>query len=461
MTPRDFLDGFRSDKRLVTGGYYPHAPVELERDDVVGVVLMNGGGPTEASAVPEFLYRRAMDPAAFDVPLPAPMRDALARFVAGKRAPRVARDYAQIGWASPLNRHTREQARAVEQRLNDRFGAATGARFRTYVATRYGDATSEAAAAEMTADGVTKVVLLPLYPQYARTTTGASVAYWKALEESGEAPVWPTSLVYEYAAHPKYVQAISERIDEALRRLPREDRERAPLVFSAKGTPRADLMKRRDPYCCLVHATVQEVMRLRDAHDPGRTFRVAFQSGPATTKWLNPDTADTLVELAEEGHSAVVVVPVACVSDHVGTAFELDITVRERAHEAGIERFEVTTGLNCHPLFVEALAECVAAQVTLPAVGGDGAPEALPASIPALPRYSAAERDVRCDSCPMLAEAHDWRGQPAVRVPAPDGRELTACPVLGAASAANTAAGRAPEGGRASGADAPGTARAA
>ena len=419
MTAREFLDGFRQDERLVTGAFYSETPVPVEPGDTVGVVLMNLGGPTCIADVEPFLYNLFMDPAIIDIPLPRGMRDRLCRFIARKRAVIVGKDYEQIGGCSPLNRHTAEQARALEGRLNDRFGPLTGVRFRTYTAMRYWQPTSEQAAQQMARDGVDKVVLLPLYPQYSKTTTGASLVYWKALEEKGEIPAWPTSFVYEYAAHPKLVQALSERIDEGLQRFPATVRDRVHLVFSAHGTPLKELARRGDPYCCLVHSTVQQVMGHREPHDPGRPFHVAFQSKVGPAKWLTPSTPDKLEQLADDGHTAVLVVPVAFVSDHVETAYELDIEVREGAHHNGIEHFEVTSGLNCHPLFIEALAECVAAQVNPASISrGDGA-DALPAALPVLPRYEVSRRTVRCSRCPFVTEAHDWSGEPAVHVPAP------------------------------------------
>ena len=420
MTPRQFLRDYSDDARLVTGAYYPQAPLELVAGDKVGVVLLNLGGPTSTDDVEPFLYNLFMDPAIIDIPLPKVVRHRLSSFIAKKRAKIVGEDYQVIGGSSPLNRHTREQAQALEQRLNDRFSAATGATFKTYVAMRYWHPTSEEAAAQMQADGVTKVVLLPLYPQYSKTTTGSSLVYWKALEEAGEIPTWDTTFVYEYCAHPKYTQAISERIDEGLQRFPFEVRDRVHLVFSAHGTPLKELEKRRDPYCCLVHSTVQRVMDYREGIDPDRPFHTAFQSKVGPAKWLTPSTPDKLEELAEEGHTATLVIPIAFVSDHIETAYELDIEVREEAVEAGIEHYEVTRGLNGHPLFIEALAESVAAQVSA-AVSGDGAEtDLLPSAIPTLPRYKASARTVRCERCPLVTEACDWSREVATRVPVPD-----------------------------------------
>jgi ferrochelatase len=360
-----------------------------------------------------------MDPAVFGVPMPGPLRERLCRFLAHRRARVVGKGYEQIGGCALLNRHTEEQARTLEGRLNDRFGALTGARFRTYVAMRYGHPTSEEAAARMALDRVDRVVLLPLYPQYSRTTTGSSLAYWKALEENGEIPVWPTSYVHEYSAHPKLVQALSERIDEGLQRFPATARDRVHLVFAAHGTALREMTKRRDPYCCLVHSTVQQVMGYRAPHDPGRPFHVTFLPTLGPARRLTPATADVLEELADDGHAAVLLVPVTAVSDRVETVYGLDIEGREAAQRLGIEHFEVTSGLNAHPLLIETLAECVAAQVSPTALSrGDGA-DALPAALPALPRYKVSRRTVRCHQCPFVTEAHDWSGEPAVHVPAP------------------------------------------
>ena len=415
MNAREFLKVYRYDERLITGGYFPQEPVEVEAGDRVGVVMMNLGGPMAEEDVEPFLYNLFMDPAIIDIPVPKTPRHWLSRYIASKRSKSVGEDYKLIGGNSPINRLTREQAEALEERLNTRFGPVTGATFRTYVAMRFWKPFSEDCAQQMKEDAIDKVVLLPLYPQYSKTTTGASIIYWKALEDAGEIPQWPTSLVFEYAAHPLYVQSISERIDEGLQRFPRTVRDKVHLVFSAHGTPVKEMKVRRDPYCCLVHSTVQGVM---NARDDDRPFHVAFQSKVGPAEWLTPSTPDQLQELAENGVTAVLVIPVAFVTDHIETAYELDIEVREEAEEFGIEHYEVTCGLNCHPLFIEALAEAVAAQVTAThSVEGDGAVHALPQPIPTLPRHKAKDRDVRCHQCPCITEARCWTEQKATATP--------------------------------------------
>lgn len=445
MSPREFLQVYdQNDKRIIRGTYYPSDPLPVEEGDKVGVVMMNLGGPDTLDDVEPFLYNLFMDPAIIDLNLPlvgdaevslnwlfnkpfnGALRDKLCQFIASKRSEFVREDYDMIGGGSPINSLTREQARGLEQVLNDQYAESTGASFHTYIAMRYWHPFSEEAAEQMEEDGIDKVVLLPLYPQYSKTTTGSSLVWWKALEDTGEIPAWPTTTVFEYAANPKYIQALSERIDQGLQRFPSDIRSDVHVLFSAHGTPLKELTDRRDPYCCLVHSTVEQVMRYRQFDRP---YHSAFQSKVGPVKWLAPSTPDKLEELAEEGHKDVLVVPVAFVTDHIETSFELDIEVREEAEEFGIEHYEVTSGLNSHPLFIEALMEATVAQLDLtrdakrPAHSGDGVPsdEAYPLQpLDQLPRYASEKRDTRCPQCQCVTEARCWTGDPDAEAERPE-----------------------------------------
>ncbi|MEM1054018.1 MAG: ferrochelatase [Bacteroidota bacterium] len=410
MTPREYLNGFRDDSRLTTGAFFDQAPVGVRRGETVGVVLMNHGGPLEPTDVEPFLYNRLMDPAALKLRVPGAIRHQFARLLSRHRAKKLGRAYELIGGVSPVVRHAREQASELERVLNERYARVTGARFRTFVAMRYGHPTCASAARAMEEAGVDRVVLLPLHPHFSTTTTGTSLAFWKALEESGELRVRPTTFVYEYAAHPKYIQALSERIDEGLQRFPSNSRERVQIVFTAHGAPLNALKQGRDPYCCLVHSTVQQVADYRG--EESRGMHVSFHSVGIPGRGLGPATGDVIEELADEGHEAVLVVPVTFTSDHVETAYGLDVVERARAVTAGMEHYEVASGLNCHPLFIEALAEAAAGQIR-PESGGDGT-TALPRSSGGLPRLDPACRSVRCKWCPQIREATDWVAAEAV-----------------------------------------------
>lgn len=442
MTAREFLrrytkEDYSNDPRIVNGRFFPTSKLGVDSGDTVGVVLLNLGGPESEETVEPFLYNLFMDPAIIDLDVPSLLgegnfslnpifnkpfggapRDRLCRFIADKRSKFVAEDYAEISetGGSPINELTRDQAHKLEADLNERFGTANDVTFKTYIAMRYWKPFSEDAAAQMEADGVDKVVLLPLYPQYSKTTSGASMVYWKELEHAGEIPAWPTSYVFEYATYPKYLQALSDRIDEGLDLFPDNVRDDVHILFSAHGTPVKEMKERRDPYCCLVHSTVKHVMEHRGKDRP---FSTAFQSKVGPVDWLTPGTPEELVRLHEgEGKDAILVVPVAFVTDHVETSYELAIEIPEELEEEDgvhIPHYHVMPALNSHPQFIEALADVTAAQLRLPA-------QETPRCWSARPCFKTRNRDIRCHQCERIAEATDWNEPDATAPAAGDGR---------------------------------------
>lgn len=409
MTPHDFLRWYTFDERVLRGTYFPSSPLDVEEGDRVGVVLLDLGGPQTLDDVKPFLYNRYMDPARLSLPVGHRLRHWLATAAASVRSSSLKEEYELIGGGSPLTRLIREQSDSLERHLTEHYGEPTGVDFRTYVATRYWHPFAEEAGAQMEEEGVDKVVLLPLHPQYAKATTGSAFAYWKALEETGGIPSWPTTTVFEYATNPKFVRALSERVDEGLQRFSREQRSEVQLVFTARGTSAQDVSEWKDPYCCLVHSTVEEVMRHRGYDRP---YQTTFQETSPLQTGLSPLTTSALGELAENGSTAVLVVPVSVVADRLETNHTLDIRVREDAEIAGIHHFEVTSALNTHPLFVEALGEATVAQLGMPVdvnqlrVGGDGLSQDYPLRpLDDLPRHEAQPD---CPHCDCNGEARQW-----------------------------------------------------
>lgn len=361
MTPYEYLRRFRLDRASLTGASFEQQPVAIKGGETVGVVLMGSGGPSSPEEAAPFLYSRLMDPAEVELRVPRPARHQVARFLAKRRGRTLAKAFELIGGSSPLRRHAEEQAAVLQRLLNENYDRGVGVTFRVYVAMRHGEPSMEAARARMREDGVTKAVLLPLQPHFSVTATGSSLAYWSALDREPGAARWPVSLVRDYAAHPKLVRALNERIDEGLQRFPVEVRERVQVLFAAHGAQRRHLTGLDDAYCCQVQATVEAVLAERG--EPGRSAGVAFEAPPGAGRSLGPSVADALDDLAADGATAVLVVPVSFISDRVETAFDLDVTARAWAGDRGVSHFEVTNGLNCHELLIDALAECVAAHV--------------------------------------------------------------------------------------------------
>ena len=365
MTPTEYLRTHRPARAVLTGAAFDQEPVRVTVGDVVGVVMMEVGGPLRPDEVVPFLESRLLDPVAVELRVPHLLRRHAARYHARRLGRALRRSFEMIGGSSPLRRHVSEQAAALQRRLNERFGPSTGATFRTYVAMRHGDPAMTTARQRMADDGVTKVVLLPLQPHFSVSMAGAALSYWHAHGPTQA----PTTLVAEYATHPKVVAALNERIDEGLQRFPRDARGRVQVLFAAHGASRRHLSRLDDPYCCHVHATVRAVLAARADR---RTSRVAFLDPLGSGRSLGPRLRDAIADLADDGATALLVVPVSFLSERVDTAYDLDVTARTVALGEGITQFEVINSLNCHPLLIDALAECVGAHVERDDVGGDG-----------------------------------------------------------------------------------------
>lgn len=315
----------------------------------LGVVLFQLGGPDTLEAIEPFLYNLFCDPDIIDFPFARLGRKPLAKLISATRARKVEHHYAVIGGGSPIRKHTERQARALEERLAEMGIDAT-----CVVAMRYWHPFTAEAVAQLRAAAVEEIVLLPLYPQYSSTTTGSSLNEWNRCFRECQVPV---HCVRDFYRHPTYVEAVTEKVEEALDRFTRP--EEPLLIFSAHSVPTA-VVERGDPYQKQIEQTVALVMERggwRNRH------RLCYQSKVGASKWLQPSLRATLRQAAAEGVRQVCVTPISFVSDHVETLGEVDHEARELAAQLGITHFEMSAGLNDSPTFIAALAELVATAI--------------------------------------------------------------------------------------------------
>src|SRR5271154_6233003 len=310
----------------------------------VGGILFQLGGPDTLAAIEPFLYNLFCDPDIIDFPFARIGRKALAKLISTTRARKVQHHYATIGGGSPIRRFTERQARALEAELTNQ-----GLDARCFIAMRYWHPFSSEAIAQLEAAQCDELVLLPLYPQYSSTTIGSSLNEWERLFR-GDVPVHNVGAFYQ---HPMYLDAVIEKIEEALERFPKP--ERAEIVFSAHSVPMSIIAK-GDPYQRHIEETVRLLM--------GRGgwpnhHRLCYQSKVGASKWLQPSLHRTLRDLAAEKAREVCIVPVAFVSDHVETLGEIDHEARDEARRLGIPHFEMSSGLNDSPKFISALGQLV------------------------------------------------------------------------------------------------------
>jgi len=320
-------------------------------NEKVGVVLLNLGGPDSLEAVEPFLFNLFNDPEIINFPLSFLFRKSLAKLISSKRHPRIQEQYKEIGGKSPLLELTEVQARLLEKKLGEK-----GVNAKVYIAMRYWRPFTEDAIAAIEKDGVDRIVLLPLYPQFSKSTTGSSVKEWKRqISEKPNLKNIPTEIVEQYYDFPAYLDAVIERINQGLERFPAEKRDEVHILFSAHGTP-MKLVREGDPYSGQICETVTAVRERGGWKNP---HTLCFQSKVGPQKWLTPSTPKVIEELAASGTKNMLAVPIAFVSDHLETLFEIGKEFRHLAKEKGVEQFEVTEGLNDSDKFAESLAQLV------------------------------------------------------------------------------------------------------
>ncbi len=334
--------------------WYTH---DLGEDLKLGVVLFQLGGPDSLEAIEPFLYNLFCDPDIIDFPFARIARQPLARLISSRRARHVAHHYAEIGGKSPILEFTTRQAHALEAVLRRDFDA------RVVIAMRYWHPFTEEALHALEQHSPDEVVLLPLYPQYSRTTTGSSLNEWaRRFHPNGWNPrVHVVEHFYEDAG---YLRAVVEAIDRSLADFPNPAD--VDVVFSAHSVPVA-VVEKGDPYQRHIERTVELVWQIG-----GWAARrhLCYQSKVGASKWLRPSMHQTVSELARAGRSHVLVAPISFVSDHVETLHEIDIEHREQARSLGITDYRMVPGLNDSPAFIEALAGLVRARVRAPSCAG-------------------------------------------------------------------------------------------
>jgi ferrochelatase len=310
----------------------------------VGIVLFQLGGPDTLEAIEPFLYNLFCDPDIIDFPFARIGRKPLAKLISTTRARKVQHHYSVIGGGSPIRRFTEQQALALQTRLTD-----SGIDAHCFVAMRYWHPFTAEAIEQLHAADCDEVVLLPLYPHHSSTTTGSSLNEWNRLYR-GDLPVHTVDAFYR---NDLYLEAIVEKIEEALSRF--ANPERPEIVFSAHSVP-VSIIERGDPYQHQIEQTVELLMRRGGWTN---SHRLCYQSKVGASKWLQPSLHRALRDLSQAKVREVCIVPISFVSDHVETLGEIDHEAREEATELGIQQFEMTVGLNDSPMFIAALAELV------------------------------------------------------------------------------------------------------
>ncbi|TAN51129.1 MAG: ferrochelatase [Methylococcaceae bacterium] len=323
------------------GGFQPgHTP-----QAITGVLLVNLGTPEAPTprAIRRYLREFLWDPRMVELPRWIWWL-VLNLLILPLRAKRVAQAYGQVwrhGQGSPLKVHSMALAVALARHF-------AGEAVCVEMAMRYGHPSVAQGLARLREAGVGRLVVLPLYPQYASASTatvydavGAALRGWRYVP--------PVTLLGDYHAHPAYIAAIAAGI--AAHRAAHGDS--GHLLLSFHGLP--DVSRRQgDPYhdqCLRSAGLIAEALGLQSAQ-----WSIAFQSRFGRAEWLKPYCVDVLKELPQRGVRAVDVVCPGFAVDCLETLQEMAEENRRVFLAAGGEAYHYIPALNESPAHVALLA---------------------------------------------------------------------------------------------------------
>ncbi len=320
-----------------------------------GILLVNLGTPEAptARALRRYLAEFLGDPRVVDLPrwLWWPV---LHGIILNTRPKKSAAKYAKI-WTpegSPLKVHTQRQAKLLRGLLGQRGIKDVVVDW----AMRYGKPAVADALDRLAKQGVGRVVVVPLYPQFSASTTASTydaVNAWRRRHRGG-----PRILeVRDYHAHAGYVAALARSIGTHWEKVGRPDR----LVMSFHGMPKRAIEK-GDPYADQCRRTAELVAAQLGLRDDA--WQITFQSRFGAAEWLQPYTQPTLEELARQGVGTVDVICPGFAADCLETLEEIAMECRHAFLAAGGKEFRYIPCLNERDDWIAALADIALARLS-------------------------------------------------------------------------------------------------
>ena len=309
----------------------------------LAIVVFSLGGPDSPAAVRPFLFNLFFDP--YIIQLPTPLRWLVATLISTTRAKKSQGYYAKLGGKSVLPEETQAQAKALEAVVRARGDDA-----KVFVFMRYWHPMADEVITQLKAYGPSRVVVLPLYPQFSITTTATSCEVL-AREARRQGLRTPMETLCCYPTADGLVEPIAASVREAYEDA-RANGARPRVLFSAHGLPEATIA-RGDPYQWQVERTTAAIVERLGIKD--LDWSICYQSRVGPMAWIGP-SVETEITRAGRDKVPVILTPVAFVSEHVETLVELDETMRELAAEQGVPLYIRLPTVRTDARFIGALA---------------------------------------------------------------------------------------------------------
>lgn len=332
-----------------------------------GLLLVNLGSPSAPTtqALKSYLHEFLMDPEVIDIP--QFLRWPLVHWLIVPRRSRYSAALYEKIWTengSPLIEHSRLFAKALEDELKDDEGLKIG------LGMRYGEPSIRQALEELPLERLDRLIVFPLYPQYAQSSTLTArtqvLADLRSLGHSEFKLEW----IEPFYKDPRYIKAVAAASTETLDAFQPDF-----SLFSFHGLPERHLKRMHsvcfstDNCCAEINPDNQNCYRAQcfsTAHDvaaalniPTDRYSISFQSRLGRTPWIQPYTDFEIQNLPSKGIKRLAVFCPSFVADCLETLDEIENREKERFLNAGGEELQLIPSLNDHPVWVRAAADII------------------------------------------------------------------------------------------------------
>ncbi|MFQ3306932.1 MAG: ferrochelatase [Candidatus Midichloriaceae bacterium] len=307
------------------------------------VVIYNLGGPNKNSDIKKFLFNLFYDKSIIN--LRNPFRYILAKFISTFREKEARLNYDKIGGKSPLLENTLSQKQALEKEINPEI-------FKVFICMNHMYPMPQDTIDEIEKYSPSKIILLPLFPQFSTTTTGSFIKKW-------DKEIKKRSLKYEhrkiccYFSNSNFIKSYSKILKKTY--IESINEKKPYIIFVAHGLPKK-IIDDGDPYQWQVENTVLEIIKKSNIKDI--EYILAYQSRVGPISWIKPYADEVIIQAAKKNKN-ILVIRISFVSEHVETLVELDIEYKELAINNGAYSYTRAPTVSNDEDFINALKDLI------------------------------------------------------------------------------------------------------
>ncbi|RST72185.1 ferrochelatase [Candidatus Aquarickettsia rohweri] len=310
----------------------------------IAVVIYNLGGPNSRNDIEFFLFNLFNDKNI--ITIPNPFRYLLAKLISKLRKKEATLNYNKLGGKSPLLKNTIKQKQALEKILDK-------STHKIFISMNFCNPLPYQTVKEVENFNPTKIVLVPLYPQFSTTTTASFLDKWnKAFSKS--TLTCPQKIICCYYSQKEFIES-SKKIFLNIYNKATKENGKPYVIFVAHGLPEK-IIESGDPYQWQIENTVKLIVE--SANIKNLDYILAYQSRVGPVSWIKP-YADEVIIKESKMNKNILIVPISFVSEHVETLVELDLEYKELAESNGAKSYYRAKTVSEDDFFIKGLKNLI------------------------------------------------------------------------------------------------------